>query len=109
MNKEISFEDFVKVDIRAGQITAAEVVPKSELLKLQVDFGELGNRQILARIAKHYEPAQLINSCAAFIVNLPPREMKGLSSNGMILAVEHDTTMSVVSLPASVKPGTRIG
>ena len=105
----ITIDDLVKVDIRAGRIKAAEAVPKSELLKLQVDFGELGTRQVLARIGKHYTPESLIETTAAFVVNLPPREMKGQTSNGMILAAAHDDGVAVVTLPAIVKPGTVIG
>ena len=105
----ITFDDFVKVDIRAGIILAAEAVPKSELLKLQVDFGDIGIRQVLARISKSYEPTSLISLTAAFVVNLAPRTMKGLESNGMILAAEHDTGVAIVVLPGTVRPGTRLG
>ena len=108
----ISYDDFVKVDIRAGRITAAEAVPKSELLKLQVDFGSLGFRQILARIGKSYEPEKLVELTAAFVVNLAPREMKGLSSHGMVLAAEQvdtDHRVAIVLLPGTIKPGTRLG
>jgi len=104
-----TFDDFMKVDIRAGRITAAEAVPKSELLKLQVDFGELGTRQVLARISRSYEPSTLVDMTAAFVVNLPPRTMKGLESNGMILAAEIDGGVQVALLPGTVRPGTRLG
>lgn len=105
----ITFDDFNKVDIRAGRITAAERVPKSELLQLQVDFGDLGTRQVLARIGKDHEPDHIVEMTAAFVVNLAPREMKGRTSNGMVLAGAHDTGVAVIFLPGIIKPGTRLG
>lgn len=115
----INFDDFTKVDIRAGRITAAEPVPKSKkLLKLTVDFGGaptcegLGTRQILAGIAESYAPEQVIDRIAAFVVNLAPRKMMGLESHGMILAAANfpeTQTVSIVFLSALVPIGTRIG
>lgn len=109
----ISFDDFMKVDIRAGHIRAAEAVPKSKkLLRLTVDFGDLGTRQILAGIAESYVPEQVIDQQAAFVVNLEPRKMMGLESHGMILAAPNFPevgTVSVMFLSALVEAGTRIG
>lgn len=114
----IAFDDFLKVDIRAGQIVAAERVPKSDkLLKLQVDFGpELGTRQVLAGIGKEFDPDKLSTQqpTAAFVVNLAPRKMMGLESHGMILAaqatnVPDDPGLEVLFLSHRVKPGERIG
>jgi methionyl-tRNA synthetase len=96
MKDIISFEDFLKVDIRAGQITLAEVVPKSKMLKLQVDLGaELGTRTILASIAgtdpagaaAHYT---LAKPKVLVVVNFAPRTMKGIESQGMLLASHDD-------------------
>lgn len=113
---EIPFDDFKKVDIRAGRITSAERVPKSEkLLKLIVNFGELGNRQILAGIGKSYEPEAVLDKTATFVVNLAPRKMMGLESHGMILAAEtapiepFGNTVKVVFLSDLVPPGSRLG
>jgi methionyl-tRNA synthetase len=95
MKDTISFEDFLKVDIRVGQITLAEVVPKSKMLKLQVDLGtEIGTRTILASIAgsdpagaaAHYT---LAKPKVLVVVNFAPRTMKGIESQGMLLA-SHD-------------------
>jgi len=109
----IGFDDFEKVDIRAGLIMAAETVPKSEkLLRLQVDFGPLGTRQVLAGIAKSYSVASLVGITAAFVVNLAPRKMMGLDSHGMILAGENLPAtggVTVALLSNAVCPGTRIG
>lgn len=89
----ITFEDFVKVEIRVGQIVDAERVVKSDkLLKLQVDFGELGIRQIVAGIGKLYQPVgdgstiTIIGLTVMAVVNLTPRKLMGLESHGMLLA-----------------------
>lgn len=110
----ITFDDFLKVDIRAGFITAAERVPKSDkLLKLTVDFGPLGTRQILAGVGKQYAPENIVRLTAAFVVNLAPRKMMGLESHGMILAAENavpeDGPLSATFLSSAVAAGARLG
>lgn len=105
----ITFDDFLKVDVRVGEIVKAEPVPKSEkLLKLEVYFGELGTRTVMAGIAKHY--ANPVGLRALFVVNLAPRKMMGVESHGMILA-GHNPETDVVTLATcdSVPPGTRVG
>jgi methionyl-tRNA synthetase len=82
----IGIEDFIKVDLRAGTIIAAAVVEGSEkLLKLQVDFGALGKRQIFSGIRKQYTADQLIGLQGVFVVNLKPRKMMNELSEGMML------------------------
>lgn len=109
----IAFEDFLKVDIRVGRIDSAERVPKSDkLLKLQVDFGELGKRQILAGIGKTYSPEAIVGQVAPFVVNLHPRKMMGLESHGMILAGKHrieEVHVAVPLLDDSLVIGSRLG
>lgn len=107
-----TFDDFLKVDVRAGTIVSAERVEKSKkLLKLQVDFGELGTRQILAGIGHKWNPENIVNYQALFVVNLPPREMMGLKSEGMILAAptETDGLWLYGHWNCGVKNGTRLG
>jgi methionyl-tRNA synthetase len=83
----IEIDDFVKVEMRVGQVLTAERVPKSDkLLRLTVDVGEAAPRQILAGIAEHYEPESLINRKIAVVTNLKPRKLRGLESQGMVLA-----------------------
>lgn len=109
----ISFEDFLKVDVRAGWIESAERVPKSDkLLKLSVDFGPLGKRQILAGIGKQYSPETVTGEMAAFVVNLAPRKMMGLESHGMIMAgdnIPEEPGITVVWLGKSIAAGSRLG
>ena len=84
--QHISIDDFVKVDLRVAQILVAERVPKADkLLRLEVDLG-YEKRQILAGIAQYYEPEKLIGRKIVIVANLAPRKMRGLESNGMLLA-----------------------
>ena len=82
----ISIDDFGKVELRVAEILVAERVPKADkLLRLEVDLG-YEKRQILAGIAQHYEPEKLIGRKIVIVANLAPRKMRGLESNGMLLA-----------------------
>jgi methionyl-tRNA synthetase len=84
--QHITIDDFVKVDLRVAQILVAERVPKADkLLRLEVDLG-YEKRQILAGIAQYYEPEKLIGRKIVIVANLTPRKMRGLESNGMLLA-----------------------
>jgi methionyl-tRNA synthetase len=84
--QHIIIDDFVKVDLRVAQILVAERVPKADkLLRLEVDLG-YEKRQILAGIAQYYEPEKLVGRKIIIVANLAPRKMRGLESNGMLLA-----------------------
>lgn len=84
----IVFEDFQKIDIRVGQIIAAEKVKKADkLLCLTVDTG-LDKRTIVSGIAAHYSPDDIIGQRVSVLLNLPPRKLRGVVSNGMILMAE---------------------
>jgi methionyl-tRNA synthetase len=83
---QIGIEDFAKVELRVAQILVAERIPKADkLLRLEVDLG-YEQRQILAGIAQYYEPEKLIGRKVVIVANLAPRKMRGLESNGMIVA-----------------------
>jgi methionyl-tRNA synthetase len=83
----INIDDFVKVDLRVGQVLAAERVPKSDkLLRMDVDLGEAQPRQILAGIAAHYGPEQMVGRKIIVVANLQPRKLRGYESQGMLLA-----------------------
>jgi methionyl-tRNA synthetase len=82
----ISIDDLTKIDLRVAQILVAERIPKADkLLRLEVDLG-YEKRQILAGIAQFYEPEKLIGRKIVIVANLAPRKMRGLESNGMLLA-----------------------
>lgn len=83
----ISIDDFLKVELRAGEIKTADRVPKADkLLRLTIDLGEPEPRQVLAGIAQYYEPEKLIGRKVIVVANLAPRKLRGLDSQGMILA-----------------------
>ncbi|MBI2442570.1 MAG: hypothetical protein HYV40_01520 [Candidatus Levybacteria bacterium] len=89
MKPIISFDDFSKLDLRVGTIVSCERKEGSEkLLRLTVDFGDQGTRNILSGIAQWYAPEKLINKQFIFILNLEPRQIMGEMSEGMILAAE---------------------
>lgn len=112
----MTLEEFQKADIRVGTIISSEPVEGSEkLLKLQVDLGEQDEsglprpRQILAGVAKAYGPALLPGKQCVFIVNLEPRMIMGLESQGMLLAPSDATGDAVVLMPErEVPPGAKI-
>lgn len=100
----IEFDDFGKIDLRIGTIIAAEKVAKTKkLLKLTIDTG-IDKRVVVSGIAEHYEPENIIGQQVTILVNLAPRNLKGIDSQGMILMAEnHDGELCFV---APVKPFT---
>jgi methionyl-tRNA synthetase len=85
---EIQFDDFAKIDLRVGTILAAEKIAKADkLLKLEVDLG-FEKRTIVSGIALHFQPEAIIGKQVVVVINLAPRKMKGIESNGMILMAE---------------------
>ena len=83
----IAIEDFLKVELRIGEIKVAERIPKADkLLRFEIDLGEEKPRQILAGLAEYYEPETLIGRKVVVVANLKPRKMRGLESQGMICA-----------------------
>lgn len=106
----LSAEDFFKLDIRAGTITQAEAVKKSKLLNLQVSFGpEIGTRTILAGISEAYSPDTIVGLQVVAVLNLAPREMKGIVSNGMLLAGRSATGQLILVSPNGIAEGGEIG
>ncbi|MGB0081262.1 MAG: methionine--tRNA ligase, partial [Terracidiphilus sp.] len=107
--QHISIDDFVKVDLRVAQILVAEHVPKADkLLRLEVDLG-YEKRQILAGIAQYYEPEKLVGRKIVIVANLAPRKMRGLESNGMLLAASlEDGAPVLASFLEEVPLGARL-
>ena len=104
----ITIEDFIKLDIRIGTVLSAENVKKStKLLRLKIDDGD-GGRTILAGIAGHYTPEEIVGKQVAFIANLKPRKMMGEYSHGMVLAAEDGDTLSVLNPLGEVSPGSKV-
>ncbi|MBR4021946.1 MAG: methionine--tRNA ligase [Ruminococcus sp.] len=109
LEPEISIEDFAKVELRVGKVTACEKVKKSsKLLCLQVDDG-MGGRQIVSGIAKWYKPDDLIGKKVQFVANLKPVKLCGVESNGMICAAETtDGDVKVIFVDDSLPAGSKI-
>jgi methionyl-tRNA synthetase len=90
IKSEIQFDDFGKIDLRTGTITAAQKVPKADkLLQLEVDLG-FEKRTILSGIAMHFQPEEILGKQVVVVANLAPRKMRGIDSNGMILMAEDE-------------------
>jgi len=108
-NNKISIEDFAKVDLRVGQVKTAERVPKSDkLLRLEIDIGT-EVRQVLAGIAEAYVPETLVGRKVVIVANLAPRKLRGLESNGMIVAASlEDGRPVLASFLEDVPVGARL-
>lgn len=105
----ISLEEFKNADIRVGTVLVAEPVPETDkLLRLEVDFGDFGKRQILSGIAEFVHPSDIIGRQLLFIVNLEPRIIRGLASNGMLLAVGEGEEFSLLVPLKGVPAGSRV-
>ncbi|GAE14958.1 methionine--tRNA ligase [Bacteroides pyogenes] len=105
----IEFDDFLKLDIRVGTVLECQKVPKADkLLQFKIDDG-LETRTIVSGIAKYYAPEELTGKQVCFIANLPPRKLKGIVSEGMILSAEnHDGSLAVIMPGKEVKPGSEV-
>lgn len=104
----ITIDDFMKVELKVAEIISAEAVPKSEkLLKLKVSLGN-EERQVMAGIAKHYDPTTLTGKKVVLVANLKPAKLMGHESQGMILAVETtDGKLELLNVSENVNNGTR--
>ena len=126
----ITYDDFKKVEIRAGKILSAEKIPDTDkLIKLSVDFGETKEiasvavegqetpvpvkiaapRQIISGISLYFpDPAVLVGKTCMFVTNLEPRNIKGFESNGMLFAISNkeDGVFSLLEPDSKIKPGT---
>jgi len=106
--ENINFEEFQKIDLRIAKVISAEKVKDSEkLLKLEIDIGK-EKRQIIAGISKFYEPKELIGREIVVVVNLEPRTLMGLESQGMVLAASDEGRSILLKPDKEVLPGTKI-
>ena len=105
--KEISFEHFQQVDLRVADIVAAEKVPKSDrLLKLSVLCPE--QRTIVAGIAEHYSPEDLVGRQVTVVANLKPVKLRGVRSEGMLLVAKDDNGLHLITVATPVKSGAKV-
>ena len=106
---DVDFDTFMKADIRVGTVLECEKVPKADkLLRFKIDDG-LGGRTIVSGIAAHYAPETLVGKQVCFIANLPPRKLRGIESQGMILSAENaDGSLVVIGPTGPVTPGAQV-
>ena len=106
---EITIEEFRRAALRTGVITAAVDHPNAErLLILTVDIGEPTPRQLVAGIRGAYQPAELVGKQVIVVANLKPASLRGVESQGMVLAASGDTAVVLLSPERPVQPGTPI-
>ena len=105
---EISYEDFKKIDVRVCTILTVERIPETDkLLKCTIDVGELGERTVVSGIAQSKQPEDLIGKQCLYVVNLAPRVLRGVESQGMLFAASDETGSVVLMHPERlVVPGT---
>ena len=106
----IAFEDFQKLDIRVGTVLECTKVPKADkLLQFRLDDG-LGGRTIISGLAEHYAPEDLVGKQVCFIANLPPRKLRGVESEGMILSTLDAATgkLHIITPQQGVAPGSEV-
>ena len=104
----IDISDFAKVELKVGQIKQAEKVPKADrLLKLQVEIGP-ETRQIVAGIAEYYQPDDLLEKKVIVVTNLQPVELRGIKSNGMLLAAKKKKTLTLLTVERDIPTGAKI-
>ena len=105
----ITIDDFMKVQLKVAEILAAEPVPNAtKLLRLTVQAGEDDTRTILAGIAEYYKPEDLIGRQVVVVANLQPRKMRGIESQGMLLAADLDGRAILLKPDEIVPPGSRV-
>lgn len=113
MKPEITIDDFAKVDVRIGTVVAAERVPDTDkLIKCTIDFGNqdeggLGERTIVSGIYEHRTPEELVGKQLPYVVNLAPRTIKGIESQGMLFAVGDGENFALLQPDKKIAPGTK--
>ena len=107
---EIEIDDFLKINLRVAQVESAEAVEEADkLIKLNLDLGPLGKKQVFAGIKRYYDPADLVGKLVICVANLKPRKMRFGLSEGMILAAStEDSGVFIVSPDNGSKPGMKV-
>jgi methionyl-tRNA synthetase len=106
---DVSIDDFAKIDLRAAKVLTAERVPKADkLLKLTLDIGAAEPRTVVSGIAPTYTPEAMVGRTVIYFANLAPRKIRGVVSQGMILAAGDADVLGLSALDRDVPPGTKI-
>ena len=107
--KRVNFDKFLQTDLRVARVVeAVRIEGTDKLLQLQLDVGELGPRQIVAGIAEAYEADQLVGMKIVIVANLKSARIRGVESQGMLLAADLDGRPIVATFGEDVAPGTRV-
>ncbi len=107
---EISYDDFLKVDMRIGRILSAEPLAEARkpAYKLFIDFGELGQKQSSAQITKYYSASDLEGRLVVAVVNFPAKKIAGFKSEVLVLGSEHDGGVLLLQPDSGSEPGARV-
>lgn len=106
---EIQYDDFAKLDIRIGSVIAAEAIEGADkLIKCSVDFGEFGQRTIVSGIKEWKAPEELVGKQLPYIVNLAPRMLRGVESQGMLLAASDGDGVALLLPERTLAAGTKL-
>jgi methionyl-tRNA synthetase len=106
--ERIAIDDFARIDLRVAEVVAAEAMPKSrKLLRLTISLGE-ETRTVLAGIAEHYAPADLVGRKVVVVANLQPAKLMGVESNGMVLAGSSEGHLALLTLDRDLPAGARV-
>ena len=109
MSEIINYEQFSRMDLRVGKVVSAEKVENTDkLLKLMIDLGEETPKQLVAGIAQQYAPEQLVGRDMVVLTNLEPRIIRGVESQGMILAATVDGVPVILTTEKPVPAGSKI-
>lgn len=107
--EKIAFSDWEKIDIRVGTIVEASPHPSADkLLVLKIDEGKEEPRQLVAGIKKHYAPEELLGKKIVFLANLEPRPLRGILSNGMILAAVDGDEVSLLTVSRDIANNAKV-
>ena len=107
----IEFDDFLRVEMRAGRIVRAEAFPEARkpAIKLWIDFGELGERKSSAQLTRHYTPEDLVGRMIVAVTNFPPRQIAKFMSEVLVLGVpDADGEVVLLKPDQDVPPGGRV-
>ncbi|MCA1811761.1 MAG: methionine--tRNA ligase subunit beta, partial [Halobacteriales archaeon] len=106
---KVTLDEFQRIQLRLATVKSVEAHPKADkLYVLRLDVGDLGERQVVAGLKAHYRPEELVGKTVAFVANLQPAMLRGVESQGMVLAADDGTTVAVLEPQRKVPPGSKI-
>jgi methionyl-tRNA synthetase len=109
MSETVTIQEFARLDLRVGEVVAAEAHPNAnKLLVLKVNLGELGERQLVAGLRAHYQPEQLVGRKIIVIANLEPAVLRGVESQGMLLAASAGDQVVFLTPEKAIAPGAKV-